>query len=81
MKMSPKVLALALTIIFVSFTGGQCYGTEGELQIGFYKGKCGFLDVETIVSSVVKVKFFRDPTIAAALIRMQFHDCFVKVSF
>jgi peroxidase len=64
MKMSPKVLAIALTIIFVSFTGGQCYG-EGELQIGFYKGKCGFLDVETIVASIVRAKFFRDPTIAA----------------
>ncbi|XP_059428981.1 peroxidase 60-like [Corylus avellana] len=73
--MSPKALALALMIIFVSFTGGECYG---ELQMGFYRGKCGFLDVETIVASVVKAKFFGDPTIAAALIRMQFHDCFVN---
>jgi peroxidase len=82
MKMSrtAAVAVVALALLSVSFTG-HCYGGAGALQVGFYKGRCGFLDVETIVASVVKASLFKDPTIAPALIRMQFHDCFVKVSF
>lgn len=63
-------------LIFVSLTG-QCYGA---LEVGFYKRKC-FVDVERVVAAVVREKFFRDPTIVAALVRMQFHDCFVNVTF
>uniref|UniRef100_A0A2N9ISN9 Peroxidase n=1 Tax=Fagus sylvatica TaxID=28930 RepID=A0A2N9ISN9_FAGSY len=75
MKMSStSAVALALGFILMSFTG-QCYS---QLQVGFYEGKCKFIDVETTVSSIVKQNFLKDPTIAAALIRMQFHDCFVK---
>jgi peroxidase len=73
---STSAVALALGFILMSFTG-QCYS---QLQVGFYEGKCKFIDVETTVSSIVKQNFLKDPTIAAALIRMQFHDCFVKVS-
>ncbi|KAJ0083991.1 hypothetical protein Patl1_30386 [Pistacia atlantica] len=51
---------------------------DGALQVGFYRGKCGLLDVESIVRAVVTVKFLKDRTIAPALIRMQFHDCFVN---
>ncbi|KAK6119894.1 hypothetical protein DH2020_046368 [Rehmannia glutinosa] len=35
-------------------------------------------DVEAIVGGVVKAWYKRDPTIPAALLRMQFHDCFVN---
>ncbi|XP_040991202.1 peroxidase 60 [Juglans microcarpa x Juglans regia] len=71
-------MALALGLIIVSLAG-QCYaGSSAALQVGFYKGKCGIFDVEGIVAGLVKAKFFKDPTIAPALIRMQFHDCFVS---
>ncbi|KAI3915286.1 hypothetical protein MKX01_035545 [Papaver californicum] len=49
----------------------------GQLQIGFYDGKCGNQNVESIVNSVVTGSFASDRSIVAALLRMQFHDCFV----
>jgi hypothetical protein len=63
-------------LILVRFTG-QCYG---ELEVGFYKRKCLAADVEKTVADVVKAMFFKDPTIAATLLRMKFHDGFVKVT-
>ncbi|XP_030975433.1 peroxidase 60 [Quercus lobata] len=70
---STSAVALCLGFILMSFTG-HCYG---QLQVGFYREKC-LVDVEAIVTQVVAAKFNEDPTIAPALIRMQFHDCFVK---
>lgn len=55
--------------------------TAAPLQVGFYNGKCkGNADVEAIVRTVVTLSFLKDPTITPALVRMQFHDCFVNVS-
>lgn len=73
-------LALALSLIFVNMAS-QC---SGQLQFGFYNGKCkdrnGFQrNVEDIVKQKVKARFSTDTTIVAALLRMQFHDCFVNV--
>uniref|UniRef100_A0A6N2MKH4 Peroxidase n=1 Tax=Salix viminalis TaxID=40686 RepID=A0A6N2MKH4_SALVM len=72
-------VALALILIIVSLAG-QC---SGQLKFGFYNGKCrdgnGFQrNVEDIVRQKVKEKFSSDTTIVAALLRMQFHDCFVN---
>ncbi|RZC62189.1 hypothetical protein C5167_023948 [Papaver somniferum] len=50
---------------------------HGALQTGFYNGKCGTNNVESIIRNVVRQRFSRDPTIVAALLRLQFHDCFV----
>ncbi|CAI0449737.1 unnamed protein product [Linum tenue] len=55
--------------------------SHGALQVGFYRGKCGFADVEAIVGGVVSAQFFTDPSLLASLIRLHFHDCFVNVSF
>ncbi|KAF8412835.1 hypothetical protein HHK36_000806 [Tetracentron sinense] len=68
------VTLLGLGLILVNLTG-FCYGA---LQVGFYKGKCLTADVETIVAGVVRTRFVTDQTIVAALLRLQFHDCFVK---
>ena len=71
--MSNLSLALALALLFFrSF----CFGA---LQYGFYDGKCGSSDVENIVIGVVNSWCNVDATRSAALLRMQFHDCFVKV--
>ncbi|KAJ0964336.1 hypothetical protein J5N97_029458 [Dioscorea zingiberensis] len=51
---------------------------QAQLKFGYYRGKCGFNDVEIIIRRVVAARFARDPTITPALIRMQFHDCFVS---
>lgn len=69
-----QTLALFYALVLAIFTA-----SSAALQVGFYKGKCGTRDVESIVSSVVKTQFSRDPTLVAALLRMQFHDCFVNV--
>lgn len=67
-----SLIELILAIIFAGFS-------NGELQVGFYKGKCGPQDVEVIVAGVITSWFFRDPSILASLVRLQFHDCFVNV--
>ncbi|KAH0996774.1 hypothetical protein GBA52_020638 [Prunus armeniaca] len=75
MSSTAAVAVVAIGLVFLTFAS-QC---SGALEVGFYRGKCGrFVDVEGIVAGVVKTKFFRDRTIAAALIRLQFHDCFVN---
>lgn len=79
----------ALSLVLLSLAG-QCYG---QLRPGFYTGKCISHDfdffsgeitsteenVEEIVTQKVAKEFARDPTLAAALLRLQFHDCFVEV--
>ncbi|KAL1808554.1 hypothetical protein ACET3Z_025544 [Daucus carota] len=71
--MSKFSLALALAALL--FFKSYCFGA---LQYGFYDAKCGSSDVENIVTGVVNSWCNIDPTRSAALLRMQFHDCFVK---
>ncbi|XP_022003571.1 peroxidase 60 [Helianthus annuus] len=68
-----KAAALAVGFIFLNLT---C--VLGGLQYGFYDGKCETSDVEAIVRNTVFSEFLVDQTIAPALIRMHFHDCFVN---
>ncbi|KAF5937619.1 hypothetical protein HYC85_025125 [Camellia sinensis] len=72
----PGLAGLAIGLIFMSSFTGQCYG---QLQVGFYEGKCSGKNVEAIVGGVIAGWIKKDPTIVAALLRMQFHDCFVNV--
>lgn len=52
------------------------------LQVGFYKGQCPStnVDVEATITAKVQEHFRKDATLLPALLRMQFHDCFVHVS-
>ncbi|XP_072962533.1 peroxidase 57-like [Typha angustifolia] len=74
MKLS-KLSAIIVALIVVDL---GILGCQGQLQYGYYKGKCGTKDVEAIIQAVVRSRFFSDRKIVAALLRMQFHDCFVK---
>ncbi|KAK7271117.1 hypothetical protein RJT34_26755 [Clitoria ternatea] len=47
-----------------------------DLRVGFYDSRCP--RAESIVHQVVQRRFNRDRSIAAALLRMHFHDCFVN---
>jgi hypothetical protein len=49
----------------------------GGLQVGFYDRTCP--DAESTVREIVNSDTNNDPTIPAGLIRIFFHDCFVKV--
>ncbi|KAL6868359.1 hypothetical protein ACP4OV_015204 [Aristida adscensionis] len=50
--------------------------SHGQLQVGFYSRSCP--NAESTVSAVVRQAAVADPTILPALLRLQFHDCFVR---
>ena len=50
---------------------------RGQLQVGFYSDSCP--DAEDTVAAAVQDAAAGDPTILPALLRLQFHDCFVRV--
>ncbi|XP_043702070.1 peroxidase 60-like [Telopea speciosissima] len=50
------------------------------VEVGYYNGKCtnSSANVETIVKNSMTTEFAKDITVVPALIRLQFHDCFVR---
>ena len=50
---------------------------KAQLAVGFYSKSCP--RAESIVRSTVQSYYKADPTIAAGLLRLHFHDCFVQV--
>ncbi|KAI3866342.1 hypothetical protein MKW98_007997 [Papaver atlanticum] len=72
--MNKSVLVVVTVGLVLLLNMDACYG---QLKIGFYKEKCDYEDVESIVNKVVNESFASDHSIVAALLRMQFHDCFV----
>ncbi|KAL8143984.1 hypothetical protein V2J09_017016 [Rumex salicifolius] len=68
-----NTMIIAIGIISMALNIGQGRG----LSVGFYNGKCKGKNVESIIFDVVKANFNKSDT-AAVLLRMQFHDCFVR---
>lgn len=52
---------------------------EAQLKIGFYDETCP--KAEKLVSDFIKKHIPNAPSLAGPLLRMQFHDCFVRVSY
>jgi peroxidase len=50
---------------------------DGTLVLDYYKEKCPL--VEEIVRRNVQIAMIKDPRMAASLLRLHFHDCFVMV--
>lgn len=70
------LLALA-SVCFSHKTGGGGGGYGGYLYPQFYDHSCP--RAQEIVKSIVAKAFAKEARIAASLLRLHFHDCFVKV--
>jgi hypothetical protein len=68
MRMTIVIMLLQLELIQVA---------EG-LQVGYYTRTCP--NVENIVKGVLSQKMQQNRGIAASVLRLHFHDCFVDVS-
>ncbi|KAI3795423.1 hypothetical protein L1987_38076 [Smallanthus sonchifolius] len=68
---SHLLLQLLLVALILSFANGK------GLKLGFYKKTCP--RVEAIVKTTTASYISRAPSLAAPLLRMHFHDCFVRV--
>ncbi|KNA04246.1 hypothetical protein SOVF_201440 [Spinacia oleracea] len=66
--------ALAIGLLLMTLVG-ECYG---QLRFGYYNNKCRKVDVEAFVFFIVKKHFIQEKHTVAALIRLQFHDCFIR---
>ncbi|KAJ6383308.1 hypothetical protein OIU78_026732 [Salix suchowensis] len=67
---SMAILALAFLVIFTSSSSAQ-------LSTNFYSKSCP--KVFTAVKSVVQSAVSKERRMGASLVRLFFHDCFVKV--
>uniref|UniRef100_A0A453HKJ9 Peroxidase n=2 Tax=Aegilops tauschii subsp. strangulata TaxID=200361 RepID=A0A453HKJ9_AEGTS len=65
--------AVALLLVVL---GASVASSSGQLQVGFYSKSCP--SAESTVASVVRGTAAADSTILPALLRLQFHDCFVR---
>ena len=74
-KMGAVRVVYIVNLMMVLLVQGQGSG----LQNGFYSSSCP--KAEAVVRSTVESHFSKDPTIAAGLLRLHFHDCFVQVTF
>nr|CAB3472944.1 unnamed protein product [Digitaria exilis] len=76
--MKVSAFALALVVAFQAAAGVVVPATApGAPTVGYYNGKCN-CSVEGIVNDTVKAALDADITKGAALVRLFFHDCFVR---
>ena len=61
------------------FLMGMFVSSDGQLQMNFYAKSCP--KAEKIISDHIEKHIHNGPSLAAPLIRMHFHDCFVRVFF
>ena len=76
-----KLIISYLIVLSVLVIAPQCFSHKaqgGYLYPQFYDHSCPQL--HNIVKSVVAQAVARDRRMAASLLRLHFHDCFVKVS-
>ncbi|GLJ48510.1 hypothetical protein SUGI_1023670 [Cryptomeria japonica] len=69
------IVGLILFIV-VSTASTAISNTKSELKLGFYKTKCP--NAEKIIRSTVDKYISRAPSLAAPILRLYFHDCFVR---
>ncbi|PRQ35508.1 putative peroxidase [Rosa chinensis] len=73
-------MATTSTAVFFALLILLCAGGYGEAQLTptFYNEACPDVNLTSIVRGVIQEALQTDPRIAASLIRLHFHDCFVN---
>ena len=73
----PRHSLLPLLLLALAAVQAAVPPLEVQLQVGFYARSCP--RAEAIVRHVVRRHAARDYSVLPALIRLHFHDCFVRV--
>lgn len=68
----------ALLAVAISLTCLSSHAEAQGLAVGYYTNSCP--TVETIIYNSMRDSYTRDPTTAPGVLRLAFHDCFVRVS-
>jgi peroxidase len=68
----------ALVIILIAVAAAMSTASGTALQYDFYKSSCP--KAEEAVRNATQKIISNDPTMAAAFVRLFFHDCFVRVT-
>ena len=79
MAVMAKLLSLILLLEAMVTSGFRIGPAANSLSMDYYVMSCAF--VEPVVRNIVNQALQNDPNLAAGLIRMHFHDCFIQVLF
>lgn len=71
MALAARNLALVLSFLLYTFSYA--------LSPNYYDQTCP--EAEAVITNVVKKGMMNDKTVPAALLRMHFHDCFIRVVY
>lgn len=69
------IILVFMTIFFHENHDVSCY--DHRLYLEYYRESCPL--VEEIVRRHVQIAVLKEPRMAASLLRLHFHDCFVMV--
>lgn len=75
-RLSRCTLEVAVLVLLLI---SQVQETRAQFLVGFYARTCP--QAETIISNTVNAAIKNDVTLAASILRMVFHDCFVQVQY
>ncbi|KAK3150305.1 hypothetical protein QOZ80_3AG0231500 [Eleusine coracana subsp. coracana] len=70
------VKLVGAVLVAVAMLCGSLSGAQAQLQVGFYDQSCS--QAEVIVRDEVGRAVSANPGLAAGLVRLHFHDCFVQ---